>query len=115
MANDTKIDNDNLGLDHNRDEHIANINGKPSAWTFEEIIDLEIHSKTSSLSESCTTDGCHQDLIEAATVPPKLAFEEGHVNSLSLAIETAAGTYTMEAFPVSPQVINSHNSHVNIK
>ncbi|XP_072287307.1 MAP7 domain-containing protein 3 isoform X5 [Pyxicephalus adspersus] len=81
-------DTNNLNVDQTHlSEHITNTNGKPSSWTFEEIIDLEIHSKNSSLSES--TDDCNTVLIEAATVPPKLAFEEGHVNSLSLAIETA--------------------------
>ncbi|KAM5145797.1 MAP7 domain-containing protein 3 isoform 8-T8 [Mantella aurantiaca] len=93
VTNDTdnlSLDQSHLGEDNKREEHVTNINGKPNAWTFEEIIDLEIHSKTSNLSESNTIVGCNQDVIEAATVPPKLAFEEGHVNSLSLAIETAA-------------------------
>ncbi|XP_077346564.1 MAP7 domain-containing protein 3 isoform X9 [Lithobates pipiens] len=93
VANDTvnlSLDQPFPSEDDQRDEPVTNINGKPCAWTFEEIIDLEIHSKTSCLSEPNTTDGCNEDLIESATIPPKLAFEEGHVNSLSMAIETAA-------------------------
>ncbi|XP_040179677.1 MAP7 domain-containing protein 3 isoform X2 [Rana temporaria] len=93
VANDTvnlSLDQPFPSEDDQRGEPITKINGKPCTWTFEEIIDLEIHSKTSSLSEPNTTDGCNQDFIESATIPPKLAFEEGHVNSLSMTIETAA-------------------------
>ncbi|XP_073455319.1 MAP7 domain-containing protein 3 isoform X14 [Aquarana catesbeiana] len=93
VANDTvnlSLDQPFPSEDDQRDEPLTNINGKPCAWTFEEIINLKIHSKTSSLSEPDTTDSCNEDLIESATIPPKLAFEEGHVNSLSMAIETAA-------------------------
>ncbi|KAM4019764.1 MAP7 domain-containing protein 3 isoform 8-T8 [Anomaloglossus baeobatrachus] len=82
-------------LHHNEDdntgESVPKLNGKSATWTFEEIIDLGIHSKTSNLSvDSIAMDGCNQDLIDAATIPPKLAFEEGQMNSLSATIETAA-------------------------
>ncbi|XP_067404150.1 MAP7 domain-containing protein 3 isoform X3 [Emydura macquarii macquarii] len=74
---------------------IQNLNGKSNAWTFEEIIDLGVHSKSTKLSsESITAANCNQNLNDAATVPssPKLAFEdEATVNSLTKPIETASG------------------------
>ncbi|KAM4697075.1 LOW QUALITY PROTEIN: MAP7 domain-containing protein 3 [Rhinophrynus dorsalis] len=74
-------------------ELVQNLNGKSSTWTFEEFIDLGIHSKSTSLSpESISIDGCNQNLIEDAISPaaPKLAFEEGKMNALSSPIESAA-------------------------
>ncbi|XP_044162151.1 MAP7 domain-containing protein 3 isoform X6 [Bufo gargarizans] len=68
--------------DDNTCDTVPKLNGKPATWTFEEIIDLGIHSKPSNLSDSIAMDGCDQGLIEAATIPPKLAFEEGQMNSL---------------------------------
>ncbi|KAM9326519.1 LOW QUALITY PROTEIN: MAP7 domain-containing protein 3 [Gastrophryne carolinensis] len=65
---------------------------KSGTMTFEEIIDLGIYSKSSGLSESTTMDDLNQHLIEAATVTPKLAFEDGQVHSLPTSIETAAGS-----------------------
>ncbi|KAG8553421.1 hypothetical protein GDO81_003402 [Engystomops pustulosus] len=77
--------------DDNTDDGVPKQNGKSAAWTFEEIIDLGIHSKTSNLSvDPIAMDSCNQDLIEAATIPPKLAFEEGQINSLVTTMETAA-------------------------
>ncbi|XP_075114941.1 uncharacterized protein LOC142184125 isoform X3 [Leptodactylus fuscus] len=76
--------------DDSTGDSLPKLNGKSATWTFEEIIDLGIHSKTSNLSDSIAMDSCNQDLIEAATISPKLAFEEGQVNSLSATIETAA-------------------------
>uniref|UniRef100_A0A8C3ITA6 MAP7 domain containing 3 n=1 Tax=Chrysemys picta bellii TaxID=8478 RepID=A0A8C3ITA6_CHRPI len=73
---------------------IQNLNGKSNAWTFEEIIDLGVHSKSTKLSsDSITADNCNENLNDAATVPssPKLAFEDnGTVNSLTKPIETAS-------------------------
>ncbi|CAM4603448.1 unnamed protein product [Lepidochelys olivacea] len=73
---------------------IQNLNGKSNAWTFEEIIDLGVHSKSTKLSsDSITADNCNENLNDAATVPssPKLAFEDnGMVNSLTKPIETAS-------------------------
>ncbi|KAM8952900.1 LOW QUALITY PROTEIN: MAP7 domain-containing protein 3 [Pelodytes ibericus] len=83
-----------LNEDDETRQLVQNLNGKSSTWMFEEIIDLGIHSKTHSLSsESITTDTCNQTLIEAATIPtsPKLAFEEGQINSLSKAVDSPAG------------------------
>ncbi|XP_056396982.1 MAP7 domain-containing protein 3 isoform X5 [Hyla sarda] len=75
----------------NTADSVPKLNGKSATWTFEEIIDLGIHSKTSNLSvDSIAMDTCNPDLIEAATITPKLAFEEGQLNSLSATIETAA-------------------------
>ncbi|XP_075043381.1 MAP7 domain-containing protein 3 isoform X7 [Mixophyes fleayi] len=93
MTNDTAIlshDQSHLNEDDRTGDCVPNLNGKSGTWTFEEIIHLGIHSKTASLSDSITTDSCNQDLLEAATVPPKLAFEEGQVNALSTTIESAA-------------------------
>ncbi|KAM7160624.1 MAP7 domain-containing protein 3 isoform 6-T6 [Macrochelys suwanniensis] len=73
---------------------LQNLNGKSNAWTFEEIIDLGVHSKSTKLSsDSITADNCNENLNDAATVPssPKLAFEDdGMVNSLTKPIETAS-------------------------
>uniref|UniRef100_A0A674KHS7 MAP7 domain containing 3 n=1 Tax=Terrapene triunguis TaxID=2587831 RepID=A0A674KHS7_9SAUR len=73
---------------------IQNLNGKSNAWTFEEIIDLGVHSKSTKLSsDSITADNCNENLNDAATLPssPKLAFEDdGTVNSLTKPIETAS-------------------------
>uniref|UniRef100_A0A452GNL2 Uncharacterized protein n=1 Tax=Gopherus agassizii TaxID=38772 RepID=A0A452GNL2_9SAUR len=73
---------------------IQNLNGKSNAWTFEEIIDLGVHSKSTKLSsDSITADNCNENLNDAATVlsSPKLAFEDdGTVNSFTKPIETAS-------------------------
>ncbi|XP_038271795.1 MAP7 domain-containing protein 3 isoform X1 [Dermochelys coriacea] len=73
---------------------VQNLNGKSNAWTFEEIIDLGVHSKSTKLSsDSITADNCNENLNDAAIVPssPKLAFEDdGMVNSLTKPIETAS-------------------------
>ncbi|XP_063288088.1 MAP7 domain-containing protein 3 isoform X10 [Pelobates fuscus] len=89
VTNGTSQDCMTLNEDHETTELVQSINGKSSMWTFEEIIDLGIHSKTTSLSsDSISTDTCNQALIEAST--PKLAFEDGQVNSLSTVIDSAA-------------------------
>uniref|UniRef100_A0A452GNJ6 Uncharacterized protein n=1 Tax=Gopherus agassizii TaxID=38772 RepID=A0A452GNJ6_9SAUR len=76
---------------------IQNLNGKSNAWTFEEIIDLGVHSKSTKLSsDSITADNCNENLNDAATVlsSPKLAFEDdGTVNSFTKPIETASALY----------------------
>ncbi|XP_074924980.1 MAP7 domain-containing protein 3 isoform X4 [Chelonoidis abingdonii] len=73
---------------------IQNLNGKSNAWTFEEIIDLGVHSKSTKLSsDSIAAANCNENLNDAATVlsSPKLAFEDdGTVNSLTKPIETAS-------------------------
>ncbi|XP_075797151.1 MAP7 domain-containing protein 3 isoform X7 [Pelodiscus sinensis] len=75
-------------------ELIQNLNGKSNAWTFEEIIDLGVHAKSTKLSsDSIAADNCNQNLNDVATVPssPKLAFEDdGTVNSLTKPLETAS-------------------------
>ncbi|KAE8584791.1 hypothetical protein XENTR_v10021110 [Xenopus tropicalis] len=73
---------------------VNNVNGKSGAWMFEEIFDLEIHSNSTSLSsDSVNMNLCKKSYIEDATSPgaPKLAFEDGKMNVLSTAIESAAG------------------------
>ncbi|XP_019376867.1 PREDICTED: MAP7 domain-containing protein 3 isoform X9 [Gavialis gangeticus] len=73
---------------------IQNLNGKSNAWTFKEILDLGVHSKSPRLSsDSIPADNCHQNLNDAATLPsgPKLAFEEdGAVNPPTKPIEAAS-------------------------
>ncbi|CAH2315162.1 MAP7 domain-containing 3 isoform X3 [Pelobates cultripes] len=89
VTNGTSQDRMTFNEDHETTELVQSINGKSSMWTFEEIIDLGIHSKTTSLSsDSISTDTRNQALIEAST--PKLAFEDGQVNSLSKVIDSAA-------------------------
>ncbi|XP_039945157.1 ensconsin-like isoform X3 [Hirundo rustica] len=74
---------------------IQNLNGKSGSWTFEEFIDVGVHSKSTKLSsDSISAGNCNQNLNDAATTPssPKLAFEEdGAVNSLTKPIDTSSG------------------------
>ncbi|KAM3662926.1 MAP7 domain-containing protein 3 isoform 4-T4 [Ammospiza maritima maritima] len=74
---------------------IQNLNGKSGSWTFEEFIDVGVHSKSTKLSsESISAGNCNQNLNDAATLPssPKLAFEEdGAVNSLTKPIDASSG------------------------
>ncbi|XP_065702540.1 MAP7 domain-containing protein 3 isoform X9 [Patagioenas fasciata] len=72
-----------------------NLNGKSGSWTFEEFIDVGVHSKSTRLSsDSVSAGNCNQNLNDAATIPssPKLAFEEdGAVNSLTKPIDASSG------------------------
>ncbi|XP_041340931.1 MAP7 domain-containing protein 3 isoform X13 [Pyrgilauda ruficollis] len=74
---------------------IQNLNGKSGSWTFEEFIDVGVHSKSTKLSsDSISAGNCNQNLNDAATLPssPKLAFEEdGAVNSLTKPIDASSG------------------------
>ncbi|XP_029852383.1 MAP7 domain-containing protein 3 isoform X10 [Aquila chrysaetos chrysaetos] len=74
---------------------IQNLNGKSGSWTFEEFIDVGVHSKSTKLSsDSISAGNCNQNLNDAATIPssPKLAFEEdGAVNSLTKPIDSSSG------------------------
>ncbi|XP_017598557.1 PREDICTED: MAP7 domain-containing protein 3 isoform X8 [Corvus brachyrhynchos] len=74
---------------------IQNLNGKSGSWTFEEFIDIGVHSKSTKLSsDSISAGNCNQNLNDAATIPssPKLAFEEdGAVNSLTKPIDASSG------------------------
>ncbi|XP_068060793.1 MAP7 domain-containing protein 3 [Anomalospiza imberbis] len=86
-----------LGV-HEADHTIGltqNLNGKSGSWTFEEFIDVGIHSKSTKLSlDSISAGNCNQNLNDAATLPssPKLAFEEdGAVNSLTKPIDASSG------------------------
>ncbi|XP_053330214.1 MAP7 domain-containing protein 3 isoform X1 [Spea bombifrons] len=75
--------------DCDKTEMVQNLNGKSNAWSFEEIIDLGIHSKATGLSsDSFAVRTSDQNSIDAAT--PKMAFEEGQINTLSKAIDSAA-------------------------
>ncbi|KAM9179703.1 MAP7 domain-containing protein 3 isoform 6-T6 [Mergus octosetaceus] len=77
---------------------IQNLNGKSDSWTFEEFIDVGIHSRSTKLSsDSLSADNCNQNLNDAATIPssPKLAYEEdGAVNSLTKPIDSSSGTFS---------------------
>ncbi|NXQ56391.1 MA7D2 protein, partial [Anthoscopus minutus] len=74
---------------------IQNLNGKSCSWTFEEFIDVGVHSKPTKLSsDSISAGNCNQNLNDAATIPSslKLAFEEeGAVNSLTKSIDASSG------------------------
>ncbi|XP_042333775.1 MAP7 domain-containing protein 3 [Sceloporus undulatus] len=97
-AKETVIGNSEI-LDINEADQsvgfISSLNGKPSAWNFEEIIDLDLHPKTTRLSsDSVAAEISTQNFRDATTVPagPKLAFEEeSAMNSLTKPIETASG------------------------
>ncbi|XP_009870009.1 PREDICTED: MAP7 domain-containing protein 3-like [Apaloderma vittatum] len=96
-AKEMVIDN-SVKLSVNKADHtvglIQNLNGKSDSWTFEEFIDVGVHSKSTKLSsDSISADNCNQNLNDAATIPssPKLAFEDdGAVNSLTKPIDTSS-------------------------
>uniref|UniRef100_A0A8C3JWN6 MAP7 domain containing 3 n=1 Tax=Calidris pygmaea TaxID=425635 RepID=A0A8C3JWN6_9CHAR len=71
-----------------------NLNGKSGSWTFEELIDVGVRSKSTKLSsDSISAGNCHQNLNDAATIPssPQLVFEEdGAVNSLTKPIDASS-------------------------
>ncbi|XP_071899126.1 MAP7 domain-containing protein 3 isoform X11 [Anas platyrhynchos] len=90
---------DSVKLGVNEADHtsglIQNLNGKSDSWTFEEFIDVGVHSRSTKLSsDSLSADNCNQNLNDAATIPssPKLAYEEdGAVNSLTKPIDSSSG------------------------
>ncbi|XP_075018118.1 MAP7 domain-containing protein 3 isoform X2 [Calonectris borealis] len=90
---------DSVKLGVNEADHTIgltqNLNGKSGSWTFEEFIDVGVHSKSTKLSsDSISAGNCNQNLNDAATTPssPKLAFEEdGAVNSLTKPIDASSG------------------------
>uniref|UniRef100_A0A803SM95 MAP7 domain containing 3 n=1 Tax=Anolis carolinensis TaxID=28377 RepID=A0A803SM95_ANOCA len=98
-AKDVVIGNSGI-LGINEADHsvgfLSNLNGKPSAWSFEEIIDLDLHPKTTRLSsESLAAEMASQNCKDAAAtaVPasPRLAFEEeSATNPLTKPIEAAS-------------------------
>ncbi|XP_064015216.1 MAP7 domain-containing protein 3 isoform X9 [Pogoniulus pusillus] len=90
---------DSVKLGVNEADHpvglIQNLNGKSGSWTFEELIDVGVHSRSTKLSsDSISAGDCKQNLNDAAaTLPssPKLAFEEdGAVNSLTKPIDASS-------------------------
>lgn len=90
---------DSVKLGVNEADHtsglIQNLNGKSDSWTFEEFIDVGVHSRSTKLSsDSLSADNCNQNLNDAATIPssPKLAYEEdGAVNCLTKPIDSSSG------------------------
>ncbi|XP_033876215.3 ensconsin-like isoform X8 [Acipenser ruthenus] len=68
--------------------HLSNLNGKSGSWTFEELIDLGVHSKTAVI----TVDSMNQNLIDAAGIPegPKVAFEDKTVMAMSKPMEAVS-------------------------
>ncbi|KAK6473725.1 ensconsin-like isoform X1 [Huso huso] len=67
---------------------LPNLNGKSGSWTFEELIDLGVHSKTAVI----TVDSMSQNLIDAAGIPegPKVAFEDKTVMAMSKPMEAVS-------------------------
>ncbi|XP_009285841.1 PREDICTED: MAP7 domain-containing protein 3 [Aptenodytes forsteri] len=96
-AKETVID-ESVKLGVNEADHTIgltqNLNGKSGSWTFEEFIDVGVHSKSTKLSsDSISAGNCNQNLNDAAIIPssPKLAFEEdGAVNSLTKPIDASS-------------------------
>nr|XP_047936291.1 MAP7 domain-containing protein 3 isoform X8 [Anser cygnoides] len=90
---------DSVKLGVNEADHTSgltqNLNGKSDSWTFEEFIDVGVHSRSTKLSsDSLSAGNCNQNLNDAATIPssPKLAYEEdGAVNSLTKPIDSSSG------------------------
>ncbi|XP_040427780.1 MAP7 domain-containing protein 3 isoform X3 [Cygnus olor] len=89
---------DSVKLGVNEADHTSgltqNLNGKSDSWTFEEFIDVGVHSRSTKLSsDSLSAGNCNQNLNDAATIPssPKLAYEEdGAVNSLTKPIDSSS-------------------------
>ncbi|CAJ1058846.1 ensconsin isoform X11 [Xyrichtys novacula] len=54
---------------------VSGLNGKPNQWSFEEFIDLNVHSKTHPLIEA---EDCNQVLIncDGSSDGPRVAFED---------------------------------------
>ncbi|CAL8356250.1 unnamed protein product [Merluccius merluccius] len=54
---------------------VPGLNGKPGPWTFEELIDLNVHSKSRPLLQA---EDCNQGLIDCdgAADGPRVAFED---------------------------------------
>lgn len=54
---------------------VSGLNGKSNQWSFEELIDLNVHSKTRPLIEA---EDCHQVLINCDGSPDgtRVAFED---------------------------------------
>ncbi|XP_066496157.1 MAP7 domain-containing protein 3 isoform X5 [Tiliqua scincoides] len=97
VAKETVIENSEILHVNEADRpigFISSLNGKSTAWSFEEIIDLGVHPKTTRLSsESLAAERSTQNLKDVAAVPmsPKLTFEEeSTVNNLIQPIETAS-------------------------
>ncbi|XP_005990406.1 ensconsin isoform X3 [Latimeria chalumnae] len=76
------------------DELVSKLNGKSSTWTFEEIIELGVHSKSTKLTvDGIPADDCNQNLIESAGIPesPIVAFEENvAMTCLTKTVEAAS-------------------------
>nr|XP_060612027.1 MAP7 domain-containing protein 3 isoform X5 [Anolis sagrei ordinatus] len=99
-AKDAIIGNSGI-LDINEADHsvgfLSNLNGKPSAWNFEEIIDLDLHPKTTrisseSLAAEISSQNCRDAAATAVPGSPRLAFEEeSATNPLTKPIEAASG------------------------
>ncbi|XP_016282656.1 MAP7 domain-containing protein 3 isoform X3 [Monodelphis domestica] len=89
-AKDTVTPNSEI-VDAVETEHTSDLNGKSDTWTFEEVIDLEEHAKSSQPNSSNTPDSCTQNSNDAATFTPspKLAFEE---DSATNPLTTSAGS-----------------------
>lgn len=67
---------------------VSGLNGKPNQWSFEELIDLNVHSKTRPLIEA---EDCNQTLIncDGTSDENRIAFEDkgATVNSLHSAAQ----------------------------
>lgn len=97
LAKEMVIENSEI-LHVNEADHpigfISSLNGKSTTWSFEEIIDLGVHPKTTRLSsDSLAAEISTQNLRDVAAVPtsPRLTFEEeSTVNNLIQPIEAAS-------------------------
>ena len=73
---------------------VSSLNGKANQWSFEELIDLNVHSKTRPLIE---TEDCNQVLINCdGSEGTRVAFEDkgtpvNTLHSSNQPIETLSG------------------------
>ncbi|XP_074062907.1 MAP7 domain-containing protein 3 isoform X2 [Macrotis lagotis] len=92
-AKDTVTSNSEI-VNADEVENTSNLNGKSNTWTFKEIIELEVHAKSTKLNPSNTpSKNFTQNSSDTATFAPgpKLAFEEDKVmNSLTTSMGSSS-------------------------
>lgn len=64
-----------LNEDSSKAELVSGLNGKPNQWSFEELIDVNVHTKTRPLIEA---EDCNQVLIncDGSSDGTRVAFED---------------------------------------
>lgn len=95
-------------------ELVSAVNGKSNQWSFEELIDLNVHSKSRPLIEA---EDCNQVLIscDGSADGTRVAFEDNGtpistLHSSSQPIEALSGelvTYKLQLSTLTTTAVNS--------